>query len=75
MLPPPGPDVPLGVLHTQPGSINAPSRPPAAEIWGAAYRFSMVGALDEASTRGRFVRGDLPRAAAFLAATYPCLIC
>lgn len=34
-----------------------------------AYRFSTIEALDEALTPDRFVRGNLPWAAAFLAAT------
>ncbi|PZS21336.1 MAG: DNA-binding protein [Pseudonocardiales bacterium] len=34
-----------------------------------AYRFSRIEALDEALTPDRFVRGNLPWAAAFLAAT------
>jgi predicted nucleic acid-binding protein len=34
-----------------------------------AYRFSLIEALDDALTADRFVRGNLPWAAAFLAAT------
>lgn len=39
-------------------------------IYGeVAYRFSTIEALDEVLTQDRFVRGNLPWAAAFLAAT------